>query len=342
MYLLRVVIHLTTVRKMGELSSVKHLSTVGLEDAFWLGLQDKTWIIPTRKMVEFYNQNGTMMNLWNASYDFLISAGVNDETSCKFIKYRGKNSVIDYVAQQKKIEAANFNVIRYIDKEYPEALRQIEDPPLILLHKGAMKNFSDCIAISGTRNPSVYGRIMARKIAKYLAERGYTIVSGLARGIDEWAHCGAIEAPKGKSVAVLAWLDPIYPEEHSNLAIDLEKKGAIIGESFQQPFNRSTPAKFVQRNRITSGISQAVIAIESDEEGGTVHQVKIALSQKRKVFALQPQGNERAKRGFKVFLDSGAISIKSPREISDVLERDSALASSRLDSYYQHSLGRQF
>ena len=328
------------VFEVGETNSFKSMQNPVVEDAFWLGLQDKTWLIPTSKMIEAYEKCGSMLPLWNASYNFLVNLGINDESSYKFLRYREKTTVLEYIAQLKKLQAINLRIIRYIDRDYPEALRTIENPPLVLLHRGVLTNFSKCIAMAGTRNPSVYGRIMARKIAKYLAEQGYTIVSGLARGIDEWAHCGALEAPKGKTIAVLAWLDPIYPDEHRDLALDLEKRGAIIGENFQQPYNKSTPAKFVQRNRITSGISQCVIAIESDEEGGTVHQVKIALSQKRKVFALQPQGNERAKRGFKLFVDMGAVPIKSAKEIVDVLKKESTLNGNRLDSYYQHSLDR--
>jgi DNA processing protein len=183
---------------------------------------------------------------------------------------------------------------------------------------------------------------MARKIAKSLAENGFTVVSGLARGIDEWAHCGALEVSRGKTIAVLAWIDPIYPDEHRELASDLQKRGAILSENFRQPLDRSTPARFVQRNRITSGISKCVIAIESDEEGGTVHQVRIALSQKRKVLALQPKGNERAKRGFKVFTDLGATAVRSTNDILNVLRKEVSPATdnSRLDSYYQHSLDR--
>ena len=327
---------------MEELNSSKNIQNATREDVFWLGLQDKTWLIPTAKMVEVYLEYGTMLPLWNASYNFLVKLGINDENSYKFLRYKERSRLVDYANQLKKVESINLKMIRYVDKDYPEALRAIENPPLVLLHRGGLTNFSNCIAMAGTRNPSAYGRIMSRKIAKYLAEQGYTIVSGLARGIDEWAHCGALEARKGKSIAVLAWLDPIYPEEHTDLAVDLQKRGAIIGENFQQPYNKSTPAKFVQRNRITSGISQCVIAIESDEEGGTVHQVKIALSQKRKVFALQPQGNERAKRGFKLFVDMGAVPVKSPKEILDVLKKEISLNlnGTRLDSYYQHSLDR--
>jgi DNA processing protein len=312
------------------------------EDAYWLGLQDKTWLVPASKMVRVYEEYGTLLPLWNASYFLLRKMGIGEEANRKFMRYKEQFNIANFATELKKLEAMRIKLIRFIDKDYPDNLKTIENPPLVLLHKGALLNFENCIAISGTRNPSLYGRVMARKIGKSLAEKGFTVVSGLARGIDEWAHCGALEAHRGRSIAVLAWMNPIYPGEHIELALDLQKRGSILAEIFQQPQNRSASARFVQRNRIISGISRCVIAIESDEEGGTVHQVKIALSQKRKVFALQPKGNERAKRGFKVFVDMGAIPVKSVKDILHLITKEvMPLASgSRLDSYYQHLLGR--
>jgi len=320
----------------------KNLQESTVEEAYWMGLQDKTWLIPSSKMAQVYKEYGTLQPLWDASFFLLKKIGINDEQIRKFMKYKEQFEITKFAGYLKKLRSMQIECIRYIDKDYPNCLKLTENPPLILYHKGSLANFENCIAISGTRNPSAYGRIMARKIAKALAEKGLTVVSGLARGVDEWAHCGALEVPKGRSGAVLAWMSPIYPEEHTELAMDIQKRGFVIAENFEQPLDRSAPARFVQRNRIISGISNAVIAIESDEEGGTVHQVRIALSQKRRVFALQPRGSEKAKRGFKVFLDLGATPVKSANEILEQLKKDDLLYSgrSRLDSYYQHSLDR--
>ena len=323
--------------------SSKHLQENTVEeDAYWMGLQDKTWLIPTSKMAQVYEESGTLLPLWDASYFLLKKIGVGDEQTRRFMIYKKQFDIAKFEGYLRKLKSMQVEIIRYVDKSYPNSLKLIENPPLILLHKGSQVSFENCIAISGTRNPSVYGRIMARKIAKNLAENGLTVVSGLARGIDEWAHCGALEAPQGRSVAVLAWMNPIYPDEHSELALDIQKRGFILAENFEQPLDKSASARFVQRNRIISGISHAVIAIESDEEGGTVHQVQIAISQKRRVFALQPRGNERAMRGFRTFLNLGAIPVKSVKEILEQLKNDFTLYSSgsRLDSYYQHSLDR--
>lgn len=216
----------------------------------------------------------------------------------------------------------------------------LRDPPLVLLHKGTALNFNNCVAIAGTRNPSLYGRIMAEKLARSIAAKGYTIVSGLARGIDEWAHCGALEASKGRTIAVLPWIHPTYPQEHENLLEDILRRGAMVSELFEQPHDKSAPSRFIERNRITSGLSKCVVAVESDAEGGTVQQVRIALSQNRKVFALKPKGSDRAKRGFKTFIDMGATPFEKPKEVLIFLEAEGIKNEQYpvLDAYYQYSL----
>jgi len=181
---------------------------------------------------------------------------------------------------------------------------------------------------------------MARRLAKSIASKGYTIVSGLARGTDEWAHSGALETPKGKTIAVLPWMTPLYPPEHSKLLEDIQRRGAAISERLEKPFDKTAKGKFVQRNRITSGVSRCVIALESEEEGGTVHQVRIALSQRRKVFAVKPRRNDKFKKGFKLFVDMGAVPVDSSREILDYLQKEAPIiaAEKKLDSFYQHTL----
>jgi DNA processing protein len=310
------------------------------ENAYWLALQDRNWLISAPRIARVFNEYGSLTRLWRTPYQLISKLGVDDQTARKLIVTIERTPLQDYVNELKTLESKQIKITRYVDKGYPEMLKSIENPPFVLLQKGATLDFNNCVAIAGTRNPTLYGRIMARKLAKALAEKGYIVVSGLARGIDEWAHVGALEAPRGRSIAVLPWMEPIYPDEHAELARDIEKRGMIVSEIYKSPLNKSAPARFVQRNRITSGISRCVIAVESDEEGGTVHQVRIALSQKRQVFVLEPKGNDRAKRGFKSFIDMGATSIKSTKEVLRFLDQNTRPSpdNSRLDSYYQHSL----
>jgi len=311
-----------------------------IENVYWLALQDKYWLIATRKIVHAFKELGSLESFWNTSVSYLQKLGLDDQTIRKFTKYKTLVHIEDFTKMLKSLNQMQIRVIRYIDEEYPEMLRSLKDPPLLILHKGSLMDFHNCVAIVGTRKASFYARVMARKMSKSIASKGYTIVSGLARGVDEWAHCGALEAPRGKTIAVLAWMDPIYPSEHAQLLKEIEKRGAILSERLQKPFNKYVPSKFVQRNRIISGISRCVIAIESDAEGGTVHQVRLALSQGRKVFALKPKDNERAKRGFKVFMDMGVTPIKSTKEVLKFLKSEIPLTfkERKLDTYYQHAL----
>jgi DNA processing protein len=311
------------------------------ENVYWLALQDSNWLIPTKKVVRAFKELGTLRGLWECSYTYLHSLDLDDKSIGKFCDRVNRIKIDDLDNYLKYINKNGIKLIRYVDNEYPEALKTgVDDPPLLLFHKGSLLDLDNCVAIAGTRDCSLYGRFMARQLAKAIASKGYTIVSGLARGTDEWAHSGALEAPKGKSIAVLPWMEPLYPPEHSGLLRDIEKRGAAISERLENPFGKVARVKFVQRNRITSGISRCLIALESDEEGGTVHQVGIAVSQGRKVFALKPKDNERFRKGFKKFLDMGAVAIDSNKEVLAYLKKEAPLKSKekKLDSYYQHSL----
>lgn len=289
------------------------------ENVYWIALQDKQYLIPTINVVNFYIKNGSLMKLYNLTQNDLLNLGLEGKKIKNFLKYRNNLNFNEISNEFKKIINENIKLIKYVDEKYPSLLRKIDNPPLLLFKKGYFHISNNCIAIAGTRNPSSYGRIMSRKIAYDLAKKGFVIVSGLAHGIDEWAHIGALEA-KGKTVAVLAWMKPEYPPEHYQLLQDIIAKGTAISEIYVKPDSRSAKGKFIQRNRITSGISTCVIAIESDDVGGTVHQVKIALEQDKLVFALKPKSNKRALRGFKLFKELGAIPISSSKDIVNTLK----------------------
>ena len=311
------------------------------ELVYWLAFEDKSHLLPTRKAVRVFDHFKSLKALWQVSNLYNSKFEIDDHTIRNLATYINRTRLSDVKRILGNIKSNHYNIIRYVDKEYPNMLRNMRDPPLFVLHKGPLFNFDNCIAIVGTRDPSFYGRMMAKRISKSLALRGYTIASGLARGIDEWAHCGALEASRGRTIAVLAWMNPIYPSEHRQLADDIIKKGAIISERFMNPKDKSGPSKFVQRNRITSGISRCVIAVESGKEGGTVHQIRIALDQRRKVFALKPkESNKRAKEGFNVFMDMGATPIKSARDLLKHLQEDLPGKERKLDSFSQHSIDR--
>lgn len=168
---------------------------------------------------------------------------------------------------------------------YPEPLNQIADPPHALFVRGVLMGRERCVAIVGSRRETRYGRTQAFQIAKDLAEAGVTVVSGLARGIDTAAHEGAL-ASGGRTVAVLAnGIDSVYPEENRELAQRIVESGGAVITEF--PFGAEPMAyHFPIRNRILSGMSQALLLIEGHAKSGTMITANYAAEQGRDVFAL--------------------------------------------------------
>lgn len=185
----------------------------------------------------------------------------------------------------REIEGADVLVLD--DGAYPALLREIPDPPVTLYVRGRWAECLDapCVGIVGSRRCSAYGQNVALSLARELASRGVTVVSGLARGIDAAAHRGALEAV-GRTVAVLGTgLDEVYPRDHRKLAAEiLERGGALVTQ-----FPLGTPPvaeNFPYRNRIISGLSLGVIVVEASENSGSLITARLALEQGREVFAV--------------------------------------------------------
>lgn len=175
-------------------------------------------------------------------------------------------------------------VISFTDPSYPKRLLKIPDHPILLYIKGeVLASDQRSIAIIGTRQASIYGNEMALRFAKELALRGFTIVSGLARGIDTSAHLGALEG--GRTIAVIgSGLSNIYPSENRGLSKIIATRGALISE-----FPMATAPdrqNFPQRNRIVAGMTQAVLLIEAPKKSGAMGTVSLALEGGKKIFTL--------------------------------------------------------
>src|SRR6185295_17043882 len=200
--------------------------------------------------------------------------------------------------------------------EYPVNLATIDDAPHLLFCKGTIDPRDEqCIAIVGSRACTSYGKRLAERIAGDLARAGWTIVSGLARGIDGCAHRGALNA-KGRTIAVLAGgLSKIYPPEHADLAVEVAASGALVTEScmLMEPMATLFPA----RNRIISGLSRAVVIIEAAEKSGALITARLAIEQGREVFAVPGAVDSPASFGTHQLLRKGA---KLVRHADDILE----------------------
>ena len=208
---------------------------------------------------------------------------------------------------------ADFLTVR--DDGYPKALREIHDPPLGLYRQGPYAFERPAVAIVGSRRATPYGKSVARKLAAELVQRGFCLVSGLARGIDTAAHEGALEAG-GATVGVLGTgIDIVYPSENLELFRRIVAGGAILSEF---PFGRAAaPYSFAMRNRIVSGLCAAVVVVESDVDGGAMITARFAGDQGRMILAVPGLIDQPTSAGCHQLLRDGATLLTG---VEDILE----------------------
>lgn len=207
------------------------------------------------------------------------------------------------------------------DENYPFLLKQIPDPPKILYYKGIIKKEEPSLAIVGARRCSSYGEKTTSDIATNLAEAGLTVVSGLAPGIDTFAHISAIKG-KGRTIAVLGTgLDEknLYPKENIYLARKIVESGGCLLSEYPEG-TRGSRFTFPRRNRIIAGLSFGVLVIESKENGGAMITADYARSYKRKLFALPGNIYSFNSLGPHKLIKSGAKLIDKSNEIIEELK----------------------
>lgn len=241
----------------------------------------------------------SLINLINSKLNFEQIIGSSREELKKFIKGSRAESAIRVIHEsgndlltraQSKIreyQESGIHLLSYWDERYPTLLRQVPDAPLFLYAKGNIELLSGtaCVAIIGTRKSTTAGEAIAFQIASEICSSGFTVLSGLAGGIDSAAHRGALSV-QGHTIAVLVDVENIYPPENTPLAKQiLETHGLLISEN--RPRTKIAPGLLVRRDRLQSAISQIVIPVESALKGGTMHTVRYAHEQQRKVIALE-------------------------------------------------------
>jgi len=209
---------------------------------------------------------------------------------------------------------ANRRLLPITSVDYPVALKQIDYPPLLLFCEGQGELLSrPQLAIVGSRNPSHYGRRLARRFAEDLADLGWVITSGLALGIDSLGHQGALAAG-GATVAVMATgPDRIYPSRHKALAEQIRASGLLVSE-----FWPGTPAKaehFPRRNRIISGLARGTLVIEAALKSGSLISARYALEQGREVFAVPGNIDNPMAAGCHWLIKQGAKLVETPADI---------------------------
>lgn len=237
----------------------------------------------------------------------------------------------------EKLTATGAAILTYRDEAYPERLRQIFDPPALLWLRGDASLLSrPIISVIGTRHPTPYGTGMAEMLARDLALRGLTILSGMARGVDTSAHKGAISAKKPTIAVWGTGVDVIYPKENKSLAEQIiAGGGAILSELPLGTF--PAPQNFPRRNRIISGMSIGVLVIEAAEYSGTRVTARCALEQNRDVYAVPGNVTNKNAWGPNLLIKQGAkltcgwedIWEDLPSDVRMALEQSEGFASER-------------
>ncbi len=211
------------------------------------------------------------------------------------------------------MEKRGVKAIGIFDDDYPESLKNIYSPPILLYVRGRIRpEDADAIAIVGSRRTSYYGISTCERLAEQLASRGIAVISGLARGIDTTAHKGALKS--GRTIAVLgSGLNYIYPPENRRLAEEISKKGAVISE-----FPMATPPNsrnFPRRNRIISGLSLGVVVVEASEKSGSLITANFALEENRELFAVPGEISSRISAGTNNLIKQGAKLVENADDI---------------------------
>jgi DNA processing protein len=205
-------------------------------------------------------------------------------------------------------------IITFNDARYPSRLRMIADPPTVLYVKGQLRaDDENAVAVVGSRSASEYGRRVARELCRGLASFGFTVVSGMARGIDGAAHEAALDAG-GRTLAVLgSGVDRPYPPEHEGLYDRISGQGAVISEL---PMRTPPMAfNFPARNRLISGLSLGVVVVEATEKSGSLITASLALEQGREVFAVPGEVGSSRSRGTHRLIREGAKLVETVQDI---------------------------
>ena len=242
--------------------------------------------------------------------------GIGDETAEAISNWE---KTIDLNAELKRVTDFGCSIVTQTDETYPESLRQIYDPPIVLYVKGHLSaKDKNAVAMVGSRQTTHYGIESARKLAYQLAYVGVTVVSGGARGIDTAAHQGALAA-KGRTVCVLGTgINIVFPPENKELFDRIAENGALIT---QFPFNRNGDKQsFAIRNRIVAGMTLGAVVVEADLHSGALITANFATEYGRQVFAVPGRIDSPRSKGCHELIKKGAKLCEGAEDILSEFE----------------------
>ncbi|HBG75251.1 MAG: DNA protecting protein DprA [Chloroflexi bacterium GWB2_49_20] len=284
------------------------------EKLYWVGFNLVKGIgaVRLRALNEHF---GDLAQAWEATPSQLRDTGLSSKIVENIVQMRSSVNLENYY---EKILSKGIVVITSQEDNYPNRLKEIDQPPPVIYVRGDL--IADdfwAVAIVGTRRVTAYGRQVTDELASYLAQNGVTVISGMARGVDAIAHQAAIKAG-GRTIAVLgSGVDRIYPPEHRSLSDQIINQGAVISD--YAPGTPPDSSNFPPRNRIISGLSMAVVVIEAAETSGALITASFAGDQGRDVFAVPGNILAPQSKGTNRLIQQGAHPLLSGRDLLDTL-----------------------
>ena len=320
------------------------------EKEYWLYISKVKGLLSARRKM-LLEMLGTPEEVYKAREEVLRNIPLLEDYQVEqLIEYRK----IDFESETERFKKLKINFVTADDKEFPNRLREIPDAPSFLFYRGELPDDNlPAVAVVGSRKCSIYGREMCLKFSCVLAQAGINIISGMASGVDGFAHRGAIEAG-GKTTAVLGCgVDVCYPSENkdifeklsntydrfeSDLSLlrtkdkyddkdisTIEKSGketvgygGIVSEYY--PGEKALPYNFPQRNRIISGLADILLVVEAGKKSGTFITVDHALEQGREIFAIPGRIGDTVSDGCNSLIKNGAGLASEPEDIIEVLK----------------------
>jgi DNA processing protein len=281
----------------------------------WLALSLVPEIGPVtfRKLLSVFGDPGAVFDV--PRKELSAVEGVGEKRANNIKDFSGWKGVEQ---QLKQLNRCNARAVTFLSDEYPVMLRQVEDAPVLLYVKGTiLAEDRFAVALVGSRKSTPYGRLVAETLSSELAASGFTVVSGMARGIDTMAHKGAL-ASGGRTVAVLgSGIDRAYPPENRGLMERIGESGYVASEF---PWG-TEPNKenFPRRNRLISGLSMGVVVVEAASGSGALITARTALEQNREVFAVPGNITSQNSAGSNDLIKKGAKLVQKADDIIEEL-----------------------
>ena len=259
-------------------------------------------------LVKFF---GSAKAAWFAKEADLLESGVKKFYIGAFITWRKTHAdapekILKYCDRQK------INLCSIFEEDYPPILKEINSPPMFFYYRGKLEPRAERIGIVGSRENTPYGQGVALELGRELAAAGLTVVSGAARGIDTFAHSGALKT--GRTVAVLgSGINYIFPRENRKLYEQIAERGVVMSEF--PPQMTPTQGTFPMRNRIIAGLCRGVIVVEAGEKSGALITTTYAADYGRDVFAIPGQIYAEKSKGCNELIRDGATLIKNAQDV---------------------------